>query len=116
MNENARKWVAALRDPEAKQITGRLETKRGNCCLGIACRLYSTEHPEWNVQEIGSSTEFGDNYDKYGLPSEVQAWLDLGDRQGSIRFQGSLTDENDNGATFAEIADIIESEPEGLFV
>lgn len=52
------------------------------------------------------------------LPKSVRDWLGLSSSSGGFGsvVRASLDHENDHGKTFAEIADIIESEPLGLFV
>ena len=120
MNDNAKKWVAALRDPDANQTTGRLEDENGQCCLGVACRLYAGEFPDWPVIPHSfeqPATCFGEAQDDGILPRVVTAWLGLADDEATFTDpnQESLTGMNDDGIPFSEIADLIESEPEGLF-
>lgn len=108
MNDNVRKWVEALRSGEYGQTRGQLAKGLGNerayCCLGVACRLYRAEHPSFRYR--------GENGD---LPQRVQDWLGLADSVGWFGGE-SLARRNDNGASFADIADIIERQPRGLFV
>lgn len=119
MNQNAKKWVAALRSGEYKQGKHFLRYKDCFCVLGVACDLMVKE---------GLLKEKIDHHGiyKYGkrcktLPREVIEWLCL---DSSIGYYGkwnpfcppSLTKDNDEGElSFYEMADIIESEPEGLF-
>lgn len=35
-----RKWIKALRSGEYRQARGRLQTERGYCCLGVACKVF----------------------------------------------------------------------------
>ena len=49
------------------------------------------------------------------LPKNVMRWFGFLDTDGWINRNSSLTRLNDNGKTFEEIADVIESEPNGLF-
>lgn len=66
------------------------------------------------------------SYDKTEttLPRKVVEWLDLQTTSGVLAepYQGptgamsDLTSLNDNGCSFAEITDLIESKPKGLFV
>lgn len=113
MNDNARKWIAALRSGEFRQGRGQLRRDNSYCCLGVACELYRRENGgEWRHLGNGRFSFF----DVAGLlPNEVQCWLGLRRCDG---FYGgsSLVGGNDGGYSFAEIADLIESEPEGLFV
>lgn len=145
LNPNAQKWVDALRSGKYKQgrkaLTEIIDDVDFDCCLGVACKVAIE-----NGLEIPVSTgtmngiEFGDvelpkkkktlrvyGADRaYGvLPPEVRNWLNLS--YGDGRYIGTadltesysesyLTHDNDHGASFEEIANIIESEPRNLFV
>jgi hypothetical protein len=110
MNANARKWIAALRSGEFKQGSNCLRNGDLFCCLGAACELYRLHAggPEWD----------GGLYMEWStvLPETVQAWLGLRSNTGIYSRSNKLALDNDSGKTFAEIADIIESEPPGLFI
>jgi hypothetical protein len=115
LNENAKKWVAALRSGEYRQGKNYLNNAGKFCCLGIACELASQE---------GVTTKkvaFRDNHEVLpydgnvlSLPTSVKKWLGLRLELGQYG-NGSLAHLNDTDKTFAEIADVIESEPVGLF-
>lgn len=128
MNDNAKAWVAALRSGEYKQ--GRLalhglEPDRW-CCLGVACDLYCrSERPLLGrilrqaecvpIFQWPTLVETFDGHDT-GLPLVVMSWLGLRDMGGRYGSEGdSLAQLNDRGESFADIATLIESEPEGLF-
>lgn len=129
MNDNAKKWLAALRSDKYKQTRFRLRDNTGFCCLGVACDLYSKEyskeHPDVKWEQPKMSFDEHDGYyflsSTGTLPREVRNWLNL--RTGVGRFTDSqlpdleqnLTKVNDIGMTFKQIANIIESEPYGLF-
>jgi hypothetical protein len=115
-------WIEALRSGDYKQCTGYLQSIReehgiGYCCLGVACEVY--------IKCGGDlKTEFVHEYVNYGkdnqlLPRKVKEWLGIKTTDGEfINEDGEnsrLTDTNDGGATFEEIARIIEAAPEGLF-
>jgi hypothetical protein len=127
LNENAKKWIAALRSGKYKQGKHVLSAQNGkDCCLGVACKLYLQEHPEMEVAErvislvelkrpipcisYGGETEV--------LPVAVQNWLGLKNGDGGYGpcETEALAGLNDEGKSFTRIADIIESEPENLFV
>ena len=113
LNPNAQKWVAALRSGKYKQGKGKLCDSTGNhCCLGIACRVYEEEIGGLKITSLGASMDFDGCY--FWLPSKVQKWLGLRTDFGEYDYN-CLSYHNDHGNTFDEIADIIESEPEGLF-
>jgi hypothetical protein len=98
----AKEWIADLRSHKHKQIKKSLRYKDGFCCLGRAC-------------EIGklSSTSTSDGYYYYQFGRESRdGYLPDGFREQiglSHEQQGELARMNDNGKTFDEIADKIES-------
>lgn len=107
MNEHAKKWVEYLRSGIYKQTTGKLRGAKGFCCLGVACDLYAKENDvEWDGQEFMGSFD--------ALPEAVRKWLGLSTPLGEYEAS-ALSEENDKRKPFSRIADIIESEPEGLF-
>jgi uncharacterized protein YdbL (DUF1318 family) len=111
LNPNAQKLVDALRSGEYEQTTSWLRYGDAMCCLGVACDLSATDvGGQWDGYVFAVSGERKDAL----LPEAVREWLGFSDQAGAYG-DDSLSDKNDTGATFAEIADIIESEPEGLF-
>lgn len=98
------KWVAALRSGEYKQGTGVLHNGEGYCCIGVFCEV--SADPSWDGEYITGETEEGtitrmDNF----LPYDVTQKYKL-DKE----ILGVLWRMNDcRGASFAEIADYIES-------
>jgi hypothetical protein len=51
------------------------------------------------------------------LPEAVRIWIGFNTRAGRMdASDNNLASYNDSGMSFDEIADLIESEPEGLFV
>ena len=118
MNDLAKSWLAALRSGEFEQTTMEMRSGNAYCCLGVACELYRLTYGEGHWKK----TDSADFYFSIGrentgglLPVRVKDALGLTDING--HFDGSnLARINDRGATFVEIADIIESEPPGLFV
>lgn len=125
MNDNAKKWVEALRSGAYKQGVGRLRDKAdGYCCLGVACDLYIKSHPNELRWEGGVSpgvVEVGDaTYSEEAvLHNAVREWLGLATHEGrcvsSNYGETSLAELNDSGSIFQEIANLIEDEPVGLF-
>lgn len=120
MNDNAKKWVEALRSGKYQQTTGALHRVReseglpkGYCCLGVACDLFAEElglvrnAVDRDIEFFTDDTAF--------LPPIVQDHLGLASYKGRT-INESLTTLNDNGVSFEDIANFIESEPEGLFV
>ena len=112
MNDNAKTWVEALRSGKYKQGTGQLRYEEEFCCLGVACDLYDASR--WETDKDGELT-FMDEMSV--LPIKVMDWLGLEYDDGAFNGDdNSLVTMNDRGKTFNDIADIIESEPQGLFV
>ena len=134
MNENAKKWVAALRSGEYQQTVGWLRDSQGYCCLGVACDLYAQEHPECSwlapahtpedaaIKTMSRTFVTPRGKSNLGLPEDVQKWLCLRDCNGSF-FDAALLASyvclaslNDSGKySFKQIADIIEAHYGALF-
>lgn len=105
------KWIAALRSGEYKQGGGGFLRNNANqfCCLGVGCHLLGakwTANNSWDAYEpsgIQRSVEY---------PLDTDAYHDLGflNREDMRR----LANMNDDGNTFAEIADWIEAHKEEL--
>jgi hypothetical protein len=110
LNPNARKWVKALRSGKYEQTTHQLKSDEGYCCLGVACEV-----------AVSAGVIKGFDGNKGALPPKVKQWLGLSTVNGKFsKRRGGysyLITENDNHRkSFSEIADIIESQPEGLFM
>ena len=123
MNESARKWVAALRSgryAQGRSVLRRVGTDEF-CCLGVACDLAVDAGvippPEQSDGAYGYGV--GHERDHIVLPPSVARWLGLrthgGDYGGTDLAAECLAADNDNGMSFRRVADLIESEPEGLF-
>ena len=127
MNENAKKWVAALRSGEFKQTQGRLRRREdhdpsndGFCCLGVACELFRRETGKgvWREtydRKFYDRRFFFNTYSGHSelsfVPRPVADWLGLNKTRACLE----LTALNDTGESFERIADVIEAEPPGLF-
>lgn len=117
-------WVAKLRSGEVKQGRCQLApSEDSRCCLGLACDLY--------IEEGGALERFdasrADRRLAYRapdgviyvhlLPPEVASWLGLTNESGGYYQPNrvrALSELNDQGCSFDEIADVIEREPMGL--
>lgn len=114
------RWIQALRSGGYKQADGVLRNGDKFCCLGVACDLYAQDHPDAHWGDRLPFAEFYEDGESDGyndlLPPAVRDWLGLR-TYGARWFDGalSLAQMNDEGATFTEIADVIEREPKGLF-
>ena len=128
MNANMLLWVEELRSGRYRQGTGRLrDTDNKFCCLGVACDLFfrTTGKGRWVPQLETSSFTFmvDDNGSDVALPKGVRDWLGLASASGGMKqrihngvTRQSLTNINDDGVSFDEIANIIESDIDQLIV
>lgn len=114
-------WVEALRSGKYEQTQAYLADRSGFCCLGVACELAVEAGIISPSFESGIHTNGVRRYENNVscLPPAVLNWLGLNSETGlfneGTEDEESLAGLNDNGKTFAEIADVIEARPEGLF-
>ena len=104
MTENQKKWISALRSGKYKQGKDYLRVGDKFCCLGVACDILGIDGKEkengvwWYEGHHGTAPKSVAKLmglrDEYGTPSE-----------GAL----DLTQLNDRGKTFEEIADELES-------
>ena len=109
MNQEIKaKWVAALRSGEYKQTTGYLEKNGYHCCLGVLCEISKLE------TGFGVKETILEGCGNHLLSDTVIMWSGLDTESGSrVVIDGDdimLADHNDDGRTFLEIADAIESQ------
>jgi hypothetical protein len=115
-------WIAALRSDEYKKATQALrKNKQHFCCLGVACDVahkmglvetnWNFNHGLWRFgralqlpPDVVAHAMFQEFSLDNGHPSSVELYT-----VGENPLQ-TLYALNDEGATFAEIADIIEKE------
>ncbi len=123
--EIKKQWVAALRSGAYQQGMYRLRTRRDTyCCLGVLCDLYAkATGTAWTAPTPIDGWRYA-GHDVY-LPPVVVNWADINwaDIQDTAvaafgynpclrREDLTLSDLNDDGKSFNEIADAIESELE----
>ena len=114
MNDNMKLVLKALRSGEYKQTTEALQDENGYCCLGVMCDVFEKETGGRLRKEDKTGHIYGGELDDQ---EGVQRWVGLRHHDGTSKNDSSLVSLNDyNGYTFSEIADFIESEPEGLLV
>lgn len=112
------KWLKALRSGDYKQTVGELHSSAsdGYCCLGVLCDI-AKQDGIVTEEDRGHSWWFlpvDDRYDASDalLPVPVQHWA--GFEVSSPSFASGddvhfLSGMNDGGASFAQIADAIET-------
>lgn len=114
--EVKRKWIEALRSGRYKQGQKRLrqggeEGAHLYCCLGVLCDLHREEVGGTWVPCNSNDPYFSYDNDAAILPHSVQEWAGLHAPSPSYNEydeQVLLTELNDHGTTFQQIADIIE--------
>jgi hypothetical protein len=103
------RWLEALRSRRYKQTSGCLRDSEGFCCLGVLCDVVA---PDLGLKwEKGKSArlDFSIAGSHVTLPLEVVEAAGVSGI-GVLPFGGNLSHLNDNGHTFAMIADVIEKE------
>ena len=117
IDNNRRKWLAQLRDPESKKQAGKLESlddSNARCCLGHACHALGIERwVEYHEDKIVTY-----DFRTTNLPGSACNMLNidiLGEFKKEVLVNGnfyrSLTEINDlTDLTPQEIADIVEDQ------
>lgn len=112
---NLRRWIAALRSGKFKQTVGVLRRNDaagnavGHCCLGVLCEISGGEAAVERDKPYFRMPN-GVEYNPRSLPLGVarqQFGDDLAGRNSNDMLR-PLAVMNDDGATFADIANILE--------
>ena len=111
LTENQQKWVDALRSGDYEQTSETLQDEYGYCCLGVGCVV--AEQNGVHVYRDGYGMVEGATLESQALAKE---WLGLADDTGSFKSSELVEKNDEDGKSFAEIADLIESNPPRLFV
>lgn len=137
MNQEIKaRWLEALRSGEFKQTNGYLSIQSaipdddqfdGYCCLGVLCEIAVADGVVVK-QRVGENSffEYGnpekDDWDYSVLPLSVREWAGLQEANPSVNaldkdadadlmdFWCPISEPNDNGSTFSQIADWIEND------
>lgn len=103
------KWIAALRDGTYAQTQGYLHNEHGFCCLGVLCDVVADSRgAEWrfttryNGEKVFNYYKDGEYKGQFSLPEGFE-----GLTEEQITRLWKMNDEE--GKTFSEIADWIES-------
>lgn len=115
-------WVDALRSGKYKQARSYLANEQGHCCLGVLCELAIQNGVSVEKREEHYITDIEDDrlYYTYDdaeavLPQSVVDWAEVPGCNPDVLSNHEEGDEdeslaglNDAGASFEEIANIIE--------
>ena len=127
--KHRKKWIEALRSGNYSQTYKRLKAGRYHCCLGVACDLYPYgEFTDGDIFQVQTSCgTYVKEQEELQLPTDVMEYFGIRTFDGSylgdekLHYRNvtwvpnkSLSNDNDRGLSFNDIADIIEKEPEGL--
>jgi hypothetical protein len=99
-----KKWVEELRSGKWKQTTAMLQNQDSFCCLGVACKLFIPDTKQRT--DIGGELRGGTPLCQPAAPKWLQQ-IDL-EFKTKLGIGQTLTDINDSGKTFPEIADLLE--------
>ena len=92
-------WLEALRSGRYKQDRGKLRTENGFCCLGVLCDVIDSNSWDWFELPDGGKSYIHGNDTSY-VTSMKYGNCEL--------YQIELSNMNDRGKSFSEIADYIE--------
>lgn len=120
-NNIKERWLSALRSGEYKQTKNILKDDEGFCCLGVLCDLAVKDGvigPWYRREPVNDYTLFSRGFHGEGyyedatLPVEVLDWAGLDDSNPMVDLGDfnpvPISDPNDNGYTFDQIADLID--------
>lgn len=106
------KWVEALRSGKYEQGTGALNSDGKFCCLGVLCEVMGV--PKYGEGIFRRVCYGGPGDNSTGLlPISIREASGIRTSMG-VYGDTNLANQNDQGKTFSEIADIIEKEWEEL--
>ena len=122
-------WVNALRSGKYEQGSEKLRSVTGYCCLGVLCDIYAQEHnTQWEFrgdEEINPQSQDYWYFDEHSefLPESVMNWAELKTHNPTVRvdvednddednwyYKDELSDINDSGYDFSQIANLIEAQ------
>lgn len=123
-------WLNALRSGEYKQCRYRLKkinnkNQESFCCLGVLTDLAikNSKIGDWNINKNQTGVNYLNNNRlitrHITLPPDIAHWAGMHNINSTGTFLGkngyiSLSDKNDRGASFKQIANIIEKNIEGI--
>lgn len=116
LGPNQTKWLEELENGSRQQVTGHLRKGDSYCCLGVAAELFKTVDVEVRFYEgITEKGFYSYNGGTTNAPEYVQKALKLFDDIGSPTVGSPLTELNDSGTTFKQIAALVRLHPHHYF-
>lgn len=112
--EIKQKWVAALRSGNYNQGVNTLRKGNNFCCLGVLCDVVDPKG--WKESQLFKTSKkygYGINEVTSTLPYEIMQFAGLTDRNPTLTFDDKdlmVSQLNDKGITFEEIANLIEEQ------
>lgn len=122
--QNQLDWLEALKSGKYQQTRGSLYDSDNDipsyCCLGVHCQISNYELDGFNFINEGwsSRSELHGKLNKLGLRNsigEFSSWYTNNSENFGPCHANSLVSANDNFWTFKQIADWVESCPQGFF-
>lgn len=119
------KWIDALLSGKYTQGQSKLYSGDGFCCLGVLCDIYAKEVGDFAwLKKDPSKTVDNDKWDYWYfddqsevLPECVSKWSDLNEKDPVVinvvldqDYITTLSSMNDKGATFEDLAKIIQEQ------
>lgn len=115
-------WLKRLRSGEYSRSEGCLKGLEGGfCCLGVLTDIWAAETgTEWFMSYGGTTWSIGTGGESAVTPVSVMEWSNLKNSTGTLllgdyvkasgrrEFYVTLSNLNDEGMTFEEIADVID--------
>ena len=115
--ENRKIWVAALRSGDYRQGMNALRLGDCYCVMGVLCDVSNLGGWKRIKDSVVQSYSVNGNSSSHMIPDAVRDWVGLRSNSGYSMTAYSLIGFNDvEQMNFSDLADFIESEPEGLFL
>lgn len=117
LGPNQLKWIEALESGGYEQGIEMLCRNNAYCCLGVGCEVFAIP----SVTLSGRRKAYGRRNEPNEAPDELIELLGINGRCGELKLgqlkdEISLTEANDHGATFSEIATFCREHPEAVFI
>lgn len=120
LKQHRKDFVAALRSGKYQQTIGALKDNLGYCCLGVACEVSGcvatprqTETGKYSYNTFTGILP--DDISAGVLTRHAQEYFGFATSTGHYGLANLMKHNDQDHWSFDQIADLIESEPEGMF-